>query len=725
MRALDRTPHRPDERGTTEVTAVAKNVAVRASGHSSMSPEERQRLDRELYFKLLLVRLFDERVSTLHRQNKVVGGVYSGVGQEAVVVGACQHLRGDDIVFPLHRDMGVFLSRGVEPAHLMAQILGRRDGLSGGRDSFLHTGDLRKGVVGATSMLGATLPVATGAALGFRTLGQDRVAVAFFGEGSTSRGDFHEALNFAGIHKLPVIFLCENNQYAFTTPVRLQMPVETVAERADAYGMRRARTNGNDLFRVMEAVEAAIHRARRGEGATLIDCVTYRIRGHSEHDPAKYREQEEVVEWGARDPIELYELYLEKRGYDLPKLSQEVREEVRGLLDRAVEYAEASPYPDLRAARTAVFIGPGPLGTAEISADWAGPNAIGGLAGPQAAEAGRVPTPEPHGDEVEVTYLGAINRTLAWELQNDPRVMCVGEDIGIGGGAFGVTEGLLDKFGEERIVDTPISESLIVGGSVGASLVGLLPVAEMQFADFISCGFDQLANTASTMAYRHGGKFGAPIVVRCPAGARIRGGLFHSQNVESFFLTTPGLKIVAPSNARDASGLLRSAIHDPNPVIFLEYKYLYRREKARLKGGVAEPVPIGVAAVRRPGEQLSLVTYGPTVQLCLEAAARLEGEGFDPEVIDLRTVKPLDMEAILTSVRKTGRVLIVHEDRAFAGLGAEIAARLADEAFSSLDAPVRRVTTEDVPYAYAPPLEDSILPSVDKIVEAGRATILY
>ncbi|MDM7917105.1 MAG: thiamine pyrophosphate-dependent enzyme, partial [Candidatus Eisenbacteria bacterium] len=431
---------------------MAKNVAEKAAGHPAMNPEERQRLDRELYFKLLLVRLFDERVSTLHRQNKVVGGVYSGVGQEAVVVGACQHLRGDDLVFPLHRDMGVFLSRGVDPSHLMAQILGRREGLSGGRDSFLHTGDLRKGVIGATSMLGATLPVATGSALGFRTLGQDRVAVAFFGEGSTSRGDFHEALNFAGIHKLPVIYICENNQYAFTTPVRLQMAVETVAERADAYGVRRARTNGNDLFRVMEAVEAAIHRARRGEGATLIDCVTYRIRGHSEHDPAKYREQEEVVEWGARDPIELYELYLEKRGYDVPKLSEEVKGEVRALIDRAVEYAEASPYPDPRAARTAVFIGPGPLGTTEITEDWAGPNAVGGLAGPQAAEAGKVTTPEPQGEEIEVTYLAAINRTLAWELQHDPRVTCIGEDIGIGGGAFGVTEGLLDKFGEERVV---------------------------------------------------------------------------------------------------------------------------------------------------------------------------------------------------------------------------------------------------------------------------------
>jgi 2-oxoisovalerate dehydrogenase E1 component len=675
---------------------MKKTADKSASGHQALNPEDRQRIDRELYFRLLMVRLFDERVSTLHRQNKVVGGVYSGVGQEAVVVGACQPLRGDDIVFPLHRDMGVFLMRGIDPGILLAQILGRRDGLSGGRDSFLHTGDLARGVVGATSMLGATLPVATGAAMGFRTLGQDRVAVAFFGEGSTSRGDFHEALNFAGIHKLPVVFICENNQYAFTTPLRLQMPVETVAERADAYALRRMRTNGNDLFRVIEAVEAAVNRARHGEGSTLIDCVTYRIKGHSEHDPARYREAEEVVEWGARDPIELYELYLEKRGYDMTAMGPEVRAEVKAIIDQAVEFAEASPYPEPETALSAVFLEPR-----------------------------GVPTPNPEAEEIEVTYLSAINKTLAWEMEHDARVICLGEDIGIGGGAFGVTEGLLDLFGDERIIDTPISESLITGGSVGASLVGLLPVAEMQFADFISCGFDQVVNSAATMAYRHAGKFGAPIVVRCPAGARIRGGLFHSQNVETFFLGTPGIKIVAPSNASDASGLLRSAIHDPNPVIFLEYKYLYRREKAKLPGGVAEPVPIGKAVVRREGRQVSIVTYGPTTQLCLEAAAQLEKDGFDPEVIDLRTVKPLDMDTILASVAKTARLLIVHENRYFCGLGAEIAAQVADSAFTWLEAPVRRVCTADTHYAYSPPLEDAILPSVEGIASAARGLIEF
>ncbi len=695
---------------------MAKRVAEKSSAPPGKNQEARAELDRELYRKLCLVRLFDERVSILHRQNKVVGGVYSGVGQEAVVVGACHPLRHDDIVFPLHRDMGVFLMRGIEPRLLMAQILARATGLSGGRDSFLHTGDIDKGVVGATSMLGATLPVATGAALGFKTRGEDRVAVAFFGEGSTSRGDFHEALNFAGIHKLPVIYICENNQYAFTTPLRLQMAVETVAERADAYGIKRARTNGNDLHRVLEVMEKAIERARRGEGATLIECVTYRIKGHSEHDPARYRQADEVVEWGARDPIELYELYLEKRGLDLAKLGEEVRGEIRAVLEEAVSFAESSPMPEPAVATSAVFFGPGEGGTV-------------GAPGIRASEKSPLPVapflPEPEGELVEVNYLTAINRTLAYELERDPRVLCLGEDIGMGGGAFGVTEGLLDRFGEDRIIDTPISESLIVGGSVGASLVGLRPVAEMQFGDFITCGFDQLANTAATMCYRHGGQFGVPMVVRCPAGARVRGGLFHSQNVEAFFLTTPGIKIVAPSNAADASGLLRSAIHDPNPVLYLEYKYLYRREKAHLRGGVAPAVPIGEAIVRREGTDLTIVTYGPTVQLCLEAVSRLERDGLRAELIDLRTVKPLDMNTILSSLRKTNRIMVVHEDRYFCGLGAEIAARIADSSFELLDAPIRRVATADTHYAYSPPLEDSILPSADAITRVALELLEY
>jgi pyruvate dehydrogenase E1 component alpha subunit len=285
----------------------------------------RTRLDLHLHRQLWRIRLFDRAVSSLHRQNKILGGVYSGEWQEAIVLGFCHFLTPDDVVFPLHRDLGVFLLRGVDPGVLLAQLMARRDGLSGGRDNFLHAGDLERGVIGATSMLGSTLPVAAGAALRFKLLGEPHLALAFFGEGSTARGDFHEALNFAGIHKLPVVFVCENNFYAYSTPANLEMPVETVAERAAAYGMRGTRVNGQDLNRVLDVAEAATARARRGEGPTLVECLTYRHHGHSEHDPARYRSEEELAEWAGRDPIELFELYLEKRGHDVAALAAQAK----------------------------------------------------------------------------------------------------------------------------------------------------------------------------------------------------------------------------------------------------------------------------------------------------------------------------------------------------------------------------------------------------------------
>jgi pyruvate/2-oxoglutarate/acetoin dehydrogenase E1 component/TPP-dependent pyruvate/acetoin dehydrogenase alpha subunit len=691
----------------------------------------RPRPDRELYEALCLVREFDDRVSILHKQGKIVGGAYSGRGQEAIQVGICQVLQDGDVIFPLHRDLGVPLLRGIDPGVLMAGLLGRRDGLSGGRDSFLHTGDPSKGVIGATSMLGATLPVATGVALAFRIRRRPNISVALFGEGATSRGDFHEALNFAGIHKLPVLFLCENNFYAYSTPTRLQMPVETVAERAEAYGMRGVRVNGNDLLRVLSVTEEAVRRARAGEGPTLIECLTYRIHGHSEHDPARYREQEELVEWEGRDPIELYELHLAKRGHDVAAMREETKAKVRETADRAIAFAEASPFPDPREALEAIWCNPNSV-PAGPPADPGAPRRSGG---PTESSAGlpvraAIPDGTMHWDQTAgvdsparskegTTYIEALRRALDEEMERDENVILIGEDIGALGGAFGVTKGLIEKFGGERVIDTPISESLIVGAAIGAGIVGMRAVAEVQFADFISCGFDQIVNTAATLSYRHSGRVASRLVIRAPSGARIHGGLFHSQNVEAFFLSTPGLKIVAPATAEDARGLLKSAIRDDDPVIFLEYKYLYRRERAELSAA-EDLVPIGVAAVRRPGRDLSIVTYGPTLPYCMEAAATLAGEGIEAEVIDLRSLKPLDMDAIRTSVRKTGRLMIVHEDRRFSGLGAEISARLAEEDFEALDGPILRVTTPDTHYAYSPPLEEAILPDTEKILAAAR-----
>jgi 2-oxoisovalerate dehydrogenase E1 component len=701
--------------------------------------------DRAMYESLCLIREFDDRVSILHKQGKIVGGAYSGRGQEAIEVGVCRILRDGDFIFPLHRDMGVFLLRGIDPGILIAQLLGKKNGLSGGRDSYLHSGDPSKGVIGATSMLGATLPVATGVALGHRIRRRPNIAVALFGEGASSRGDFHEALNFAGIHKLPIIYVCENNFYAYSTPTRLQFPVETVAERAAAYGMHGARVNGNDLLRVLNVMEEASRRARAGEGPSLIECLTYRIHGHSEHDPARYREDDELIEWEGRDPIELFELHLSKRGFDIPKLREETQNKVREIADRAIEFGEASPLPDGAEALDAIFSRPELVSeTLRALANTSredGSTSDGDDPGtaerdPTGGALPEVRTELPDGTMSWIgleaqqqprsadTYIEAIRAAMDEEMSRDPNVVLMGEDIGLLGGAFGATRGLIEKHGPERVIDTPISESLILGGAVGLGIAGMRPIAEMQFADFITCGFDQIVNTAATLSYRHAGRIGAPIVVRCPAGARIHGGLFHSQNVESFFLSTPGLKIVAPATVADAKGLLKSAIRDNDPVLYLEYKYLYRREKGVMPGE-DYAVPIGKAAVRRAGSDLTIVAYGPAVAIGLEAADTLAEEGTQVEVIDLRTLKPLDMDAIRSSVKKTGRLLIVHEDRRFCGLGAEIAARIAEEMFEFLDAPILRVTTADTHYAFSPPMEDYILPDRPKVVEAARKLRKY
>ncbi|HWN82936.1 MAG TPA: dehydrogenase E1 component subunit alpha/beta, partial [Candidatus Udaeobacter sp.] len=607
-----------------------------------------------------------------------------------------------------------------DPGKLLAQLMAKRDGLSGGRDNFTHSGDLGLGVLGASSMLGATLPVACGAGLRFKMLEEPRVAVTFFGEGSTARGDFHEALNFAGIHKLPVVFVCENNHYAYSTPQELEMPVETVAERAVAYGMKGTRVNAQDLNRVLEEAEKAITRARNGEGPTLVECLTYRHKGHSEHDPARYRPEEELAEWEGRDPIELFALYLEKRGLDVDALTAEVQAEAQAEIDQAVAFAEASPYPEgPEALRHLVYEGePLPDRVTKEPAEHAAVVAAAFAAANPPAEPAKAPADT-------ITYLDAINEALFEEMTRDPTVFVLGEDVAQLGGAFGVTRGLLDRFGPARVIDTPISESLIIGASAGAAVLGLRPVSEMQFADFISCGFDQLVNTAATFCYRHGGRAKVPMVVRLPAGGRIHGGLFHSQNPESFFLSTPGLVIVAPATVEDAKGLLKSAIRGNDPVIYLEYKSLYRHLKAA-RPGPDTLTPIGEAAVRRPGTDLTIVTYGPALGFCMEAAEKLAAEDkAEAEVIDLRTLKPLDMPAIARSVEKTSRVLIVHEDRRFNGLGAEIAARIAEELFHVLDAPVKRVASADAHYPYAPTMEDWALPDTPKILAAARSLLTY
>ena len=636
----------------------------------------------DMFYWLKLMRAFDLRLSILVKQGKVRSGVYTGIGQEAIIVGTCFALRKEDFICPLHRDLGSFLMKGVEPRAMMSQMFGKATGLSKGRDSALHSGVSELGIFGNTSMLGANLPVAAGLGLTFKMEKTDNVVVAYFGEGASNTGDFHEALNFAGVQRLPIVFVCENNLYAYSVPVEKSMAIDDVADRAESYGFDGVSINGNDVLAVYQSTQGALARARNGEGPTLIECKTYRWHGHSEHDKAFYRTDEELAMWKSRDPIPTFTTYLQA-GNISERGEAEGNRRPRGGDDRRCR---------------------------GICDERAGPRV------PRTRS--RISMPK------ELTYLEAIREALAEEMRRDPKVFVLGEDVGEYGGAFGVTQGLFQEFGESRVIDTPISESAIVGISIGASLRGYRPVAEMQFADFISCGFDQIVNQAATLRYRYGGRASVPIVVRAPSGGNVGGGLYHSQNPEAWFIHRPGLKVVAPSTPFDAKGLLKAAIRDDNPVVYFEHKYLYRRAKGAVPEG-DEIVPIGVAATRREGDDITLLTYGAMVQPSLEAADRLSKDGVEVEVIDLRTLLPFDKDAILRSVEKTNRAMIVHEDVKTLGIGAELSAVIMEERFDALDAPVMRVTYPDTHCPFSNVLEAFNLPDADKITAALRKLAEY
>ncbi len=619
----------------------------------------------------------------LYRQGKIVGGVYVGRGQEAIPVGTALLAEPDDVLFPSHRDMAVFFIRGVPLGRILAQYMGRVDGLTRGRDGNMHMGDMSRNIVSIISALAATVPVAAGAAMALRYQGKNGVAFSYFGDGATSRGDWHEGVNLATVQKLPVLFICNNNQYAYSTPLSAQMACANVADRGPAYNMPAEIVDGNDVLAVHEATQRALAHVRSGKGPYLLECKTFRMTGHSAHDAAHYVPQGLFDEWGKLDPITQLEARMVKNGW----ADQE---------------------------RT----GPRPL--ARASGGGRGRGMGGAEPVPRSVNPPRRRLRE--SVNMSTTYLEAIREGLWEEMERDPNVFLLGEDIGVYGGAFKVTAGFFEHFGEKRVVDTPISEAAIAGAAIGAGLMGLRPVAEMQFADFISCGFDQIVNFAAKCRYRWNAA--VPMVVRAPSGGGIHGGPFHSQNPEMWFVRTPGLKVVAPATAYDAKGLIKSAIRDNDPVIFFEHKALYRRIKEDLPAG-DYTVPIGKAKVVREGRDLTIVTYGAMVWVALEAAEALAREGASVEVVDLRTLLPLDRETVCESVKKTSKVLLLHEDTRTAGIAGELAISITESVFEYLDGPIVRVTAPDTPVPYSPPLETAFLPNADKVIEKARWLYRY
>ncbi len=638
---------------------------------------------RALYRALLLPRVIEDKMLALLRRGQL-SKWFSGIGQEAVSVGLVAALREDDWILPAHRNLGVFTGRGFDLDVLFRQLLGRAGPLTGGRDRTFHFGDLDHHVVGMISHLGAMVPVATGLALAARMRGEDRVAAVLTGDGASSEGDVHEAMNLAAVWKLPVIFVIENNQWGLSTPVSDQYACVDLVDRAAGYGMPGELVDGNDVLAVRDACKRAAARGRAGKGPTLLECKTFRMRGHEEASGNDYVPAAEIAAWVARDPIDRFETRLDERGL-LPAAERAMlREELRFEVENLVAAALAAPAPatteDDELGR--VYAAPAPLRRAATEPGADAPDAAGAT---------------------DMRYVDAVRDALRVALAGDDRVVLLGQDIAGYGGVFKATEGLVGEFGAERVRNTPIIESGAIGAALGLALDGFRPVVEMQFGDFVTCGFNQLVNNVATTRYRWNAA--VPLVVRLPVGGGLGAGPFHSQNVEAWFCHVAGLKVVAPASADDAKGLLLAALDDGNPVLVLEHKRLYRSVRGPVQGG-HHVVPIGEARIARPGTDATLVTYGAGVDWAVAAADALAAEGAgEVEVIDLRSLRPWDGELVLDSVRRTSRVLVLHEAGLTGGLGAEIAATIADEAFMDLDAPVRRVGGLDTPIPFAPTLE--------------------
>jgi len=644
-----------------------------------------------LYTTMVKIRRFDERTVELFNQGLVKGTAHSYVGEEAVAAGACAALREDDYIVGTHRGHGHCIAKGARVDRMMAELMGRQDGYCRGLGGSMHIAALELNILGCNGIVAAGLPIGTGAALAARLTRSDRVVIAFFGDGASSQGVVHESLNLAAVWKLPIVFLCENNQYALSTSSKRTIAGESIAARAAAYAIPGVRVDGNDVLAVYEAVTTAVARARGGEGPTLVEALTYRWGGHSMRaNLPDYRTKDEEREWMERDPIARVKPALEKAGTTLMRL-KDLEESVELELDRAVAFGTGSPEPTVEIMESSVYA---PHASAAEPADRRGP---------------------------ERTMVEALNEAMHAEMARDERVFVMGEDVSLIGGIFGVTRGLREKFGEERVRDTPISEAGFLGAGIGAAIAGRRPIVEIQIWDFIAVTMDQVVNQAAKFRYMLGGRPTVPLVIRGPQGGGIRLAAQHSQSLESWFAHVPGLVVMAPSTPYDAKGLLISAIRDDNPVIFLEHKALYP-----VKGAVpSEPyaIPLGRADVKRAGGDVTVVATQAMVARALGAAADLEREGVSVEVIDPRTLVPLDEATILASVAKTHRLVIAHEAVKRCGFGAELAALVAEHALDELDAPIIRVGARSVPMPYNDSLERATIPSQADIVAAIRQVL--
>jgi len=641
----------------------------------------------EMHRRMLLIRGFEERVAGLYRDGLVPGFVHLSIGQEAAAVGACWPLRSDDVITSTHRGHGHCLAKGLDPLGMFAELMGRADGTNRGRGGSMHIADPKLGIFGANGIVAAGLPIAVGAATASQIRGRDGVAVAFFGDGAVAQGAFHEALNLAAVWKLPVIFFCENNGYSEFSPAETQHAT-TLEHRAAGYAMPFHPVDGNDVVATASTMDHVVEQARSGSGPAIVEASTYRWHGHYEGDPQRYRSPEELSTWQERDPLVLHRQRLIDVGTSETEIKA-LEESVADELDVAVERARTLPAPSPASLLNYVLRERPVIAT----------------------------PPAPTGSESEIRTMDAIRSALEAELSADERVFLAGIDVGEGGNVFGLTRGLHERFGD-RVRDTPISETAIVGLAVGAAMAGMHPVVEVMYLDFLGVCLDQLLNQAAKLPFMTGGSAQMGLTVRTQFGAGRSSGSQHSQSLEALLAHIPGLTVVMPSTPADTYGLLRAAIQDPNPVVFIENRLLYG-----MKGPAPSDdylLPIGRSAVVRPGSDITVVSVSRMVHEAIAAAEELAGEDISVEVIDLRTVAPIDLDPVFDSLKKTSRILIAHEAVVPFGIGAEIAARVAREAFWDLDAPVERIGAAPTPPPYAPELERAWLPGRQEIAAALR-----